>query len=159
MRALTWLILLPVIEIVLLIILIGARIGGSATWLWFFGTFLAGLILCRWTRSAAQIGGAPEARYLWRHAAGFCLMFPGLLTDLVGFMLLVPPLRRWLVERLKGQLLGSGATIHFGRRDRRAGRTGEGAQAAGAGFRRKDLKAPIRDADFEVLSDEELSRP
>ena len=154
MRALGWLILLPILEIALLILVVAARIGGRAMWLWFLGTFLAGLFLCRWTRSAAQIGTAPEARYLWRHAAGFCLMFPGLLSDAVGLLLLVPPLRRWLVERLKGQLLGS-TPAGFGK-------------PPGPGFGGRNEpdrpaatrpKARIRDADFEVLSDEEVSRP
>ena len=32
--------------------------------------------------------------------AGFALLVPGFVTDLVGFLFLVPPLRHWLVRRL-----------------------------------------------------------
>jgi UPF0716 protein FxsA len=31
--------------------------------------------------------------------AGFLLLLPGFLTDTVGFLLLVPPLRHWLIRR------------------------------------------------------------
>lgn len=31
--------------------------------------------------------------------AGLALLLPGLITDAVGFLLLVPPLRRWLIVR------------------------------------------------------------
>ena len=30
---------------------------------------------------------------------GFALMLPGFITDAVGFLLLIPPLRRWLILR------------------------------------------------------------
>jgi UPF0716 protein FxsA len=31
--------------------------------------------------------------------AGLFLLLPGFLTDIVGFVLLIPPLRRWLIRR------------------------------------------------------------
>lgn len=36
--------------------------------------------------------------------AGLVLLTPGLLTDAVGFLMLIPPLRRWLKDRLKNRL-------------------------------------------------------
>jgi UPF0716 protein FxsA len=44
--------------------------------------------------------------------AGLLLLFPGLVTDLLGFLLLLPPLRRWLLLRWlrrRGVLAPTGA--------------------------------------------------
>jgi UPF0716 protein FxsA len=35
--------------------------------------------------------------------AGILLLFPGFITDAIGFLLLVPPLRRWLVLAILGR--------------------------------------------------------
>ena len=41
----------------------------------------------------------PGAAWLAAAVAGLLLLLPGFLTDLVGFLLLVPPLRRRLIRR------------------------------------------------------------
>jgi UPF0716 protein FxsA len=47
---------------------------------------------------------------------GVVLILPGFITDTVGFLLLIPPLRRqtarWLVDRFKGRI-STAHTVHF----------------------------------------------
>jgi UPF0716 protein FxsA len=43
--------------------------------------------------------------------AGFFLILPGFLTDTVGFVLLIPPLRRWLIARYVPVLPVEGTVI------------------------------------------------
>ena len=67
-------------------------------------------------------------------AAGFLLLLPGFFTDLVGFLLLVPPLRRWLLL----QVLRRMQVIHPAHppREERPGRVIEGE------YRREDRDPP-----------------
>lgn len=43
--------------------------------------------------------------------AGFLLILPGFITDTIGFLLLIPPLRRWLIRRFVRILPVDGATV------------------------------------------------
>ncbi len=49
--------------------------------------------------------------------AGFLLITPGILTDMLGFLLLLPvsrrPLRRWIRRKLEARMTSGGTTIHF----------------------------------------------
>ncbi|MEA2988333.1 MAG: protein FxsA [Alphaproteobacteria bacterium] len=100
------LLLLPVAEMAVFL-LVAAMIG----WLWavalFVATSGAGILLLRQTgraelerfRAAVTQDGARaidlETPGLARIVGGILLVFPGFITDLVGALLFVPPVRRW----------------------------------------------------------------
>jgi UPF0716 protein FxsA len=48
--------------------------------------------------------------------AGLMLIAPGLITDVLGLALLIPPLRRWLADRISGRLPFEGAAVESSRR-------------------------------------------
>ena len=50
--------------------------------------------------------------------AGLTLLFPGFVTDMVGFLLLVPPLRLWLVRQVIGRWQVVDGGVHDGQADR-----------------------------------------
>ncbi|NIR42774.1 MAG: FxsA family protein [Gemmatimonadetes bacterium] len=70
-------------------------------------------------------------------AGGALLLTPGLLTDVVGFGLVVRPTRRWLqnrvVNRFAGRLVRGGQFYVHMPPDRGGPETGEGPGAAGRG--------------------------
>ena len=89
-------------------------------------SFLAGAFLVRRqgravlasARQALRAGRVPAAEAfdgVCLVAAGIALLLPGFLTDVAGFLLLAPPLRRALFAllalRLAGRLSGDGTTI------------------------------------------------
>ncbi len=97
----------PLVELYLLIE-VGARIGAFSTIaLTVFTAVLGGLlvrlqglkVLFRVQEVTAQ-GGIPAMEMLEGAAlllAGLSLLLPGLITDTIGFLLLIPPLRRALI--------------------------------------------------------------
>jgi UPF0716 protein FxsA len=100
--------LLPIIEILVLV-----KVGQLTEWwvpiLWVIGMGLAGLTVVRWqglrafrqVREETRSGRMPADQFvdgLLRLLAGFLLIFPGVLTDVAGFALLIPPLRQ-LIKR------------------------------------------------------------
>lgn len=125
MRPLTGLFLLfaliPLAEIYV-IIEVGSRIGALATLALILLTAAVGASLVRAqglvtyqaVQGALQQGELPAAEMiegLCLLVAGALLLTPGFLTDAVGFFLLTPPLRRWLIrrylDRLRRELLDS----------------------------------------------------
>ena len=101
--------LVPVLEIYLLIE-IGSLIGAVWTVTAVVGTAALGAGLVRRQglaalarfRSATQAGELPAVTIIEGLAllvAGALLLTPGFFTDLVGFLLLTPPLRQLLVRR------------------------------------------------------------
>jgi len=133
--------LVPLVEIYLLI-KVGSIIGALPTvfmvvFTAVLGAFLLRLqgfaTLARFQRSLAQ--GELPASTLIEGAllllAGALLLTPGFFTDAVGFILLVPPLRR----RFAGHLLRRGmfGMVHGGRPpgDWGPGRGGEGSDRSG----------------------------
>jgi len=101
-------------------------------------------------------------------AAGALLLTPGFLTDVVGFALLVPPVRLWIARILWRRLMASpslqGARAqgwHRGAPGAGPGATGPGGtgpgagsgpgHAPGAGQRRNADAGPVIDADFEEI--------
>ena len=101
--------LVPVLEIYLLIE-IGSLIGAVWTVTAVVGTAALGAVLVRRQglaalarfRSATQAGELPAVAIIEGLAllvAGALLLTPGFFTDLVGFLLLTPPLRQFLVRR------------------------------------------------------------
>jgi UPF0716 protein FxsA len=108
------LIVLPVAELALLI-RIGQAIGVWATLALVVGTALAGMFLLsrqsfsvfRQSLEAMGEGRPPVAHVvdgLFLVLAGFLLLLPGLISDVVALTLLIPPLRRaiagWTLTRI-----------------------------------------------------------
>lgn len=73
--------------------------------------------------------------------AGLLLLIPGFATDALGFLLFVPPLRRWLAGLLIAYIVARGGSAVFV--DLRGGR---GSGGSGPG--------DIIDGEFEDLSDQ-----
>lgn len=117
------LIAVPLIEIALFVV-VGGRIGILATIAVVVATAIAGAALLRLqgleviarARRAAEEGQMPidsvvDGVFLF--AAGLLLLTPGFLTDAIGFLLFVPPLRRRLAAWIWRRLLDSGSFIVF----------------------------------------------
>ncbi|HCK76778.1 MAG TPA: exlusion protein FxsA [Gammaproteobacteria bacterium] len=102
-------VMVPLLEIYLLIE-IGSLIGAVWTVTGVVGTAALGAALVRRQglaalsrfRSATQAGELPAVTIIEGLAlllAGALLLTPGFFTDFVGFLLLTPPLRQFLVKR------------------------------------------------------------
>lgn len=100
---------LPLIELYVLI-QVGSEIGALPTILLSILTAVMGVWLVRHqgfgvlmrVRDLLDRGEVPAIELLDGAlilAAGLCLILPGFLTDSLGFLLLIPPLRRRLIER------------------------------------------------------------
>ncbi len=113
-----WLLLLmvlvPITELWLLI-QIGGRLGALNTVALVVLTAVVGSALARreglrvvrqWQQTLAR--GEPPQEGLTGAAlitlGGLLLVVPGVLTDVAGLLLLVPPLRRWVAARLRARL-------------------------------------------------------
>ncbi len=118
------LLILPAMEIGLLA-LFASRYGLTAVALEVFGTSILGMYLLRRTgyrnlvEANARIQAAQESPEqvlgdLMKAIAGLMLIIPGIATDLVGLLLLLPPARRGLVRRwtASGQVFRYGASWH-----------------------------------------------
>ena len=105
---------------------LGAVLGAPATVALCLATAAAGAFLVRRqgravlasARQALRAGRVPAAEAfdgVCLVVAGIALLLPGFLTDVAGFLLLAPPLRRLLFAllalRLAGRLSGDGTTI------------------------------------------------
>ncbi len=101
---------LPLIELYVLIE-VGARIGGFWTILLCLATAALGGLLIRIqgvltlldARARLARGEIPAEHGLhgaMLALAGFLLFTPGFITDAIGFLLLVPAVRRWLIRWL-----------------------------------------------------------
>ncbi len=106
--------IVPVVELALLI-RIGGLLGFGPTVLLVIGTGAAGAWLARreglraWlaVRDELQGGGLPGeslVHALLILAAGVVLITPGVLTDIAGILLLVPPVRGRLIARVRNWL-------------------------------------------------------
>lgn len=106
----------PAVELIVLIE-VGRRIGGLETVFLVFGTAAVGLWLARAQGLAAlrriQTTGLPaEADVLTGPLlvlGAVLLLVPGLITDALGLLLLVPPLRRLVARRLVRRWAGGDA--------------------------------------------------
>jgi UPF0716 protein FxsA len=104
----------PLLELYLLLS-IGRQVGALPTIALVLGTGLLGAWLARregvrvmrsWQAAVAQ-GRLPEDGILNGAlvlVGGVLLVTPGILTDAVGLLLLVPPTRRWVAARLRRAL-------------------------------------------------------
>ena len=121
--------LIPLIELYLLIT-VGSYLGAGLTILVVLGTGMAGAYLARlegwrtWQKiqSELQNGAAPASELIdgvLILAAGLLLITPGILTDVVGFCLLLPPTRAALkivIRRaLEKRVQSTDIEVHFDR--------------------------------------------
>lgn len=99
---------IPLIEIYLLI-KVGNVIGAWPTVLLVVGTALLGAVLLRaqglftyqrvqQTLARGELPAVAMLEGLVLLVSGALLLTPGFFTDTIGFLLLVPPLRRWLIQ-------------------------------------------------------------
>lgn len=137
---------LPIIEIALFVTL-GGAIGLWATLAIILLTAVAGLAILRSPRqtTSPKPGDPREALVMVADRsllllAGLCLLLPGFLTDSIGLMLLLPPMRLLLIRLLGNRISAMGLSSRMG-----AGRS-------------DDI---IIDAEYEDISDERppLQRP
>lgn len=139
----------PLIELALLL-WIGARIGVPATIALILATGAAGAALARhqglatWRRfqaalAAGRLPGSELVEGFLILVAGAVLLTPGVLTDAAGFLLLIPPARRWIVRKAEVRLR---ARVMVG-----GGRSGTGPPDRGAG------EPEVIDAEFDVLDE------
>lgn len=108
--------LVPALELFLLL-QIGSVLGPLSTFLLILVTGAVGAALARREGFAVlqqlatevQTGGPPASRLVEGGlvaAGGLLLVTPGVITDLVGFALVVPLTRRWLAPRVLASLTG-----------------------------------------------------
>lgn len=106
---------LPFLEIAAFI-WVGGQIGILATLAAIVLTAFAGIALVRWqglgmimdTRAMMARGEMPQKQFaemMMIAVAGFLLMVPGFLTDIVGLLLLVPPVRTWIYGALSRNMV------------------------------------------------------
>jgi len=147
---------LPIVEIWLMIE-IGQDIGAFPTVALILATAAFGMLLFRVQGMAtlARVqehldrGEAPVGELLsglGLLVAGLMLLIPGFLTDAIGLILFIPPVRRLLIGALLAWALARGETRIWTARPRGDG-TGRtpGGQAPGGG--------PIIDGDFQDVTD------
>ena len=143
------LIAVPLIEIALFVV-VGGRIGLLATVAVVVVTAMCGAALLRLqgleviaqARRAAEAGQMPIESIVdgvFLFAAGLLLLTPGFLTDSIGFLLFIPPLRRTLAAWMWRRLLASGAFVGFTARS--------GGAGPSSGDRRPRGHPPIIDGD------------
>lgn len=110
--------ILPVLELYLLFVL-ADEIGGLSTLLWVITTAVIGVAVMRGqgqngmrrVMQRVQQGESPGQELLNNMLLGFAglmLILPGLITDSIGLLLLVPLLRQRAIRRMSaGQVSGS----------------------------------------------------
>lgn len=158
MNPLLWILLLPVLEIVGFI-QVGDWIGAGPTIGLLVLSAVAGTLLVRRVglasltraQTAASRGEAPIGAVLdgfCAVAAGILLIIPGFLTDLMGLILLVPPLRRGLGRWLLTRVGGGGAFQMF---------DGTGSGGTGSGRQPFPPQPGVIDADYRDVSGEPAS--
>jgi UPF0716 protein FxsA len=159
-----WFLLLlawPAAEIAVFIF-VGQHIGWLQAILLTLATAVAGTVLMRIQGFAtlnrflqdADRGELPVATVLDAmgiFTAGLLLLLPGFLSDILGLLLFIPPLRRWLIRWLFRQILKSPGP----REGLRRGGFGSRAGPRSDGFRKSDN---VIDAEFETVRPDRKSR-
>ena len=109
--------ILPVIEIALFIV-IGGRIGVLATLAWVLAMAVIGILVirvkglktARHANHAMRRGETPGPAMMdgaLTVVAAVLLIVPGFASDLIGLILLLPPVRAYLVSKVRWQQFGS----------------------------------------------------
>ena len=138
---------LPLIEIALFVT-IGGAIGLWATLAWVLGTGFAGVAVIRAQGARSLVDLRREADLMRNplsplaHGAvtvlaGMLLILPGFLTDAVGLLLLIPPLRSLLIATLAARIAVSGGF---------------------AGSPRRADQVEVIDAEFTVITPEDREK-
>jgi UPF0716 protein FxsA len=107
--------LLPIMEIAGFI-WVGGQIGIFGTLAAIIVTAIAGIALVRWqglgmimdTRALMARGEMPQKQFaemMMIAVAGFFLLVPGFITDVIGFLLLIPPVRSWLYAAMSRNMV------------------------------------------------------
>ena len=160
--------IVPVVELALLI-QIGGLLGLGPTLLLVMGTGFAGAWLARreglrgWLAvrdelQGGQLPGESLVHALLILVAGIVLITPGVITDVAGILLLVPPVRRSLIARVRARLnagiergtiqVMSGSGGGFGGLYGNFGaRPGTGGPGRGAGPRTSRREIVIEESD------------
>lgn len=145
----------PIAEIAIFV-KVGNAIGWASAILLTIATGVAGAYLMRVQGftvmnrilQSADRGEPPVAPVLdgiGIFTAGMLLLLPGFLTDLLGILLFIPPLRRWLIARLLFRARpASGERFRQPQGDRPGAPPGPGK----GGFRKSDN---VIDAEFETV--------
>lgn len=147
-RLLLLFIVFPLLELWLLIKL-GSVIGALWTIILIIATALIGsqlvrhqgLGVMRRMREQQARGEAPAQPMLEGLAlllAGLCLILPGLITDTIGFLLLIPPLRSWAAR----SLLARAVTVQSG-----------GVYMHGGSARKHKRDSSVIEGDYERRDD------
>lgn len=161
----------PIIEIALLIE-IGGLIGTPATILLVIATAAAGSYLLRLqgrsifakAQSELNQGRLPAQELfdgLCLFAAGLLLLTPGIFTDVIGGLLLVPMFRRWLLSR-SGAWVMTSATFKHQPFDQERSASGPESRTYSGPKTRPGPSAgpsagPVEDATFTEIPDTETS--
>lgn len=149
---------LPIAEI-LTFIEVGGHIGGLATIGATIATAFAGAFLFRYqglatlarARESLDQGVMPLEAVLGGLGlllAALCLFVPGFITDLVGFLLFIPPIRTIVMAILLRSLLTRGR-FHVS----------SGGPGFHAGFGATDKSGDIIDGEYHDLGDPDIERP
>ncbi len=150
---------LPLVELVVLVKL-GQAIGFWNTVLvLLLMAVLGGLLLHRqgWkvlqqAQTAMMAGQPPVGPMLdgmLLAAAGALLLAPGLISDVMAFLLLIPPVRRMVARRLLGR-----AQDDVDARDPAYGRRDDGTRSG-----RSHDSGPVIDGEFERLDERPTNKP
>ena len=157
--------LVPVVELALLI-RIGGLLGLGPTLLLVLGTGAAGAWLARreglraWLAVRDELAGSQLPGESLVHAllilvAGVVLITPGVLTDVAGILLLLPPVRRGLIarvrDRFKAQLEAGNIRVAGGPGARFTGVYGDFGTRPGA---RRPARGSRRPAGREIVIEE-----
>jgi UPF0716 protein FxsA len=114
MKILLLFVLIPLLELYVLI-QVGSSVGALTTVLWVVASAFIGLALMRSqglaTMQKAQMamaqGQAPQDALLegtFIFLGGLLLFVPGLITDVIGLLFLIPPVRHYLIKKsMQGQ--------------------------------------------------------
>lgn len=154
----------PILEIVLFIE-IGGLIGVAPTILIVILTAIVGSILLRLqggaviqrTQQALRAGELPVDPVIDGISlmmAGALLLTPGFFTDAVGFLLFVPPFRRWLARRIFAQMVRSGHVFVAGGGPEDRGAPPGGRRGRDDGTRHGSREDTIIDVEYEPVDDE-----
>jgi UPF0716 protein FxsA len=156
-------IVVPIAEVAVFIEA-GRLIGVVPTILLTIGTAIAGSVLMRIQGFTAlhrlaqslergEMPVTPVIDGIGILAAGMLLITPGLITDVIGFMLFIPPVRRGLAKWLFRKAMQSGA-VHI--RTFSTGNTGAPRPGAKPRGRPAFVKSEdVVDAEFETIEPDE----
>lgn len=145
----------PLLELALLVVL-GDLMGLAATLALVITTALAGAYLSKreglrvlrsWQESLA-LGRLPTDAIMSGVlvlAGGIFLITPGVLTDALGILLLIPPTRRWIARRVERRLASRLARLSTSASGFNGGGLGGFVAAAGAETDFIDVEASSRD--------------